>query len=337
MTHDGTHPPVIGQAIIVVGMHRSGTSATAGALRCLGVELGQRLYTGHANINAKGYFEHRDIANANDDALLALGSSWDDILLRDDDWWRSDVLKPYARRIREYILRDFSCCPLWAVKDPRVCRLLPWWFEILAAEGITPRFLFVVRSAAAVSLSLQRRDGFSSKKAYLLWALHYLEAEHYSRGYPRAFLGYDRFLADPAGQFRRIGAALGLVFPVSLGQSAECLDAFVEHGLRHHMGSTDPETDDVPIAAICSEIERQFQCAEVGDEADLNRAVLDALWHQVGKLPEVAIDSTVVEHLRATAADRGQRALMIARIMRSRWWYLGKPIRFFERLFGREV
>ena len=125
-------------ALIVVGMHRSGTSATTGALQCLGVQLGRKLYGGHAHINAKGYFEHSDIADTNDEALLALGSAWDDVLVKEDNWWRRDCLAKYTNRIRRYIRQDFAQSQLWAVKDPRVCRLLPWWLEFLAAERSFP-------------------------------------------------------------------------------------------------------------------------------------------------------------------------------------------------------
>lgn len=34
------------QVLIVIGMHRSGISATTGALQCLGVQLGEKLYWG---------------------------------------------------------------------------------------------------------------------------------------------------------------------------------------------------------------------------------------------------------------------------------------------------
>lgn len=71
-------PPVTAlgkRAVIIIGMHRSGTSAATGALKCLGVDLGGKLYRGHQQINAKGYFEHSDIAETNDEILWRLGSA----------------------------------------------------------------------------------------------------------------------------------------------------------------------------------------------------------------------------------------------------------------------
>ena len=52
-------PPPIPRAILILGMHRSGTSALAGLLARLGVELGNDLYGADAEANARGFFEHR--------------------------------------------------------------------------------------------------------------------------------------------------------------------------------------------------------------------------------------------------------------------------------------
>jgi hypothetical protein len=184
-------------------------------MECLGVELGKKLYAGHQEINAKGYFEHTDIADLTEEALLGVGSSWDDILLKSDGWWESETLLPYSRQIVGHIRRDFSDKRLWALKDPRICRLLPWWLQILAGEGIKPYFMFVIRSPEAVFRSLRQRDGFSREKSYLLWLLHYLDAERWSRGHPRAFVEFDRLVAVPVNELMRAEGELGLEFPVS--------------------------------------------------------------------------------------------------------------------------
>ncbi|EQD73538.1 hypothetical protein B1A_04899, partial [mine drainage metagenome] len=58
------------QVLVIIGMHRSGTSASTGALRCLGVDLGDRLYRGAWRASmTKGYFEHAGIADTNDEVL----------------------------------------------------------------------------------------------------------------------------------------------------------------------------------------------------------------------------------------------------------------------------
>lgn len=322
-------------ALIVIGMHRSGTSATTGALQCLGVQLGKKLYAGHQNINAKGYFEHSDIADTNEEALQAIGSSWDDLLLREENWWRQDCLNPYTKQIRQSIQRDFSSSPLWAIKDPRVSRLLPWWLDMLAAEQVSPHFLFVVRSPADVFRSLERRDGFSREKAYLLWTLHYLEAERWSRKYPRTFMDFDRFLEAPLDEFARVEKALDLVFPVPLSQASACLEQLLSRDMRHHQ-EADTQLASTPILDLAHDLHKHMlHLVEKGNVAQ-DESNLDTLWQRMEAIQD-GFPHPLVEHLRDITRTRGEMKLTLNRLVRSWSWYTGKPVRLLERWFGRNV
>lgn len=322
-------------ALIVIGMHRSGTSATTGALQCLGVQLGKKLYAGHQNVNAKGYFEHSDIADTNEEALQAIGSSWDDLLLREENWWRQDCLKPYTKQIRQYIQRDFSSSLLWAIKDPRVSRLLPWWLDVLAAEQVSPHFLFVVRSPADVFRSLERRDGFSREKAYLLWTLHYLEAERWSRKFPRTFMEFDRFLEAPLDEFARVEKALDLVFPVPLSQARACMEQFLSRDMRHHQ-EADIQHASTPILYLAHDLYKQMlHFVEKGNVAQ-DESSLDTLWQRMEAIQD-GFPHPLVEHLRDITRTRGEIRLTLNRLVRSWSWYTGKPVRLLERWLGRNV
>ncbi|MBY0577510.1 MAG: hypothetical protein K2P57_00520, partial [Burkholderiales bacterium] len=312
-----------------------GTSASTGALQCLGVHLGGKLYRGHKGINDKGYFEHNDIADANDEVLAMLGSCWDDILLKEDDWWRKKELVRYADKIRSHIRRDFSKSMLWAVKDPRVCRLLPWWLDILASEGIAPYFVFVVRSPHAVYRSLERRDGFSMEKSFLLWSLHYLEAEHWSRGFSRVFIDFDHFLENPADSLLKIERELGITYPVPVRQAGSCLEQFLSSDLRHHK-KNDGHDDSSPIIALAQELHQKLLAAAGAGPASLEQAAMDELWRRMAVL-QAAFPKTLVEHIRTIGLPRGNLQLTMNRLMRSWSWYTGKPVRFMERLLGRDV
>lgn len=329
-------PPRPGkQVLIVIGMHRSGTSAITGALKCLGVQLGKKLYSGHRDINAKGYFEHSDIADTNEEILLSLGSSWDDILCKEDAWWAREEIRPFVAKIRQYIRRDFSHSPLWAVKDPRICRLLPLWLDILVAEGISPHFLFVVRSPSAVYRSLERRDGFSEEKSFLLWLMHYLEAERGSRSYPRAFTLFDRFLDNPKDELLRIEQQLGLQFPLAVEASTDCLSQFLTKNLRHQMGS-DEKPSGTPINNLAFELESRLEQAArmpATKQIDINT---DDLWRQIENIQR-DFPPMLIEHLRSVSHQRGKMELAMNRVWRSWSKYAGKPIRFLERMFGRNV
>jgi hypothetical protein len=320
------------RVLIVLGMHRSGTSATTGALQCLGVNLGAKLYAGHQGINPKGYFEHSEVADLNDEVLLAMGSSWDDILDKPADWWRSKVLVPYSAALKQILLRDTSETSWFAIKDPRTCRLLPWWLAVLKEAGVEPVFLFAVRQPAEVYRSLEKRDGFSSEKAYLLWCLHYMEAEYWSRGHPRAALEFGAFLDTPADEMQRVEDALGIRFPRSVALARDELSAFVNQSLRHHASAT---TRDAPqLEALAAEVFDALDTARTSGSIDERRMdqLRDRLsTHLAGFSP------LLVEQLRSTSHQRGVQQLTINRLMRSWSWYTGKPVRFIERLFGRRV
>ena len=128
-------PPPIPRAILILGMHRSGTSALAGLLARLGVELSDDLYGADAEANARGFFEHRGAVALNASILDALGSRWDDIGSLPQGWWRREELAPLKDDLRQLIRKDFTGVPTWGLKDPRLCRVLPLWLEVLGELG----------------------------------------------------------------------------------------------------------------------------------------------------------------------------------------------------------
>ena len=65
-------------AYLVLGMHRSGTSAATQLLALAGANLPQHVMPGDEH-NQKGYFEPWKIALFNDQRLHAGGGAWDDI------------------------------------------------------------------------------------------------------------------------------------------------------------------------------------------------------------------------------------------------------------------
>ena len=326
------------QSIIVVGMHRSGTSALTGALQCLGVNLGGRLYSRHRVINDKGYFEHAGIADTNDEALAAMGSSWDSILPHEERFQESKKLLPYAKKIAKHIRKDFLGSRLWAVKDPRVCRLLPWWLEILSSLRVEPCFLFIVRSPFAVYQSLRKRDGFSADKAYLLWLLHYLEAERWSRGKPRTFVDFDLFLEKPIDALIRVEQELGVSYPRPVAKASKDLAAFLDAPLRHHRDAEIPN-ESSEIALLARDVYLEFtRVARIYSTRPCEpyAIVMDEFMQHLKSIQE-SFPQVLVEHIRSSEKARGKAQLTLWRLVRSWSWYTGKPVRFFERLMGRDV
>src|ERR1700722_3203616 len=131
--------------VLVLGMHRSGTSALTRCLNLLGMDLGSHLL-GPERANAKGYWEHADAVRINDALLRSFGMYWHSVDPLPENWLQSEAAETAREEIRVLIRRDFSGVPLWGLKDPRMCRLVPLWLEVLQEMGITAVAVLAVRS-----------------------------------------------------------------------------------------------------------------------------------------------------------------------------------------------
>ncbi|PWV63352.1 sulfotransferase family protein [Plasticicumulans acidivorans] len=324
------------QALLVLGMHRSGTSALTGVLLRLGVELGPRLYGPQAGVNEQGFFEHAGIADANEDALLLLGSSWDDVLALPEHWQSDSRLARLRKKQMRYVQKDFAKAPLWGLKDPRICRLLPWWQEMLAELEVEMRYLIVVRDPQEVAGSLAKRDGFSEDKAALIWLEHNLLAERWTRGQRRAFLSFDQLLSAPADALSRVVHTLDIEFPVSLDRALPEIERFISPDLRHHaVQQRASAAADSPVAHARTLFDAICRTAET-DATQPDLQILEQAWEALALMRETRAD-ILTEHLRQVARDRGYAEELVHRIFRSWSWECGKPLRFVERLFGGDI
>ena len=245
-------------ALIILGMHRSGTSLLTGLLSQVGVKMGKRLYAPQKGVNEKGFWEHEDIVDTHDELLLNLGSQWDDLLPLRDRWWEDQAIQPFVARLDKLVRRDFANAYIWALKDPRMCRLLPLWIPLLEARRAKPTFICMNRNPFEVVASLQKRDGFSKEKALVLWLSHSLSAEFHSRGLPRIFVDFDQIVKNPAEVLSKIEREANLVFPVSIKEAKENINGFVSPGLRHHKADASLKHEDEALPSMAHELHRIF-------------------------------------------------------------------------------
>ena len=219
--------------IIILGMHRSGTSAVAGALSLLGVDFGRHLMPA-AFDNEKGYFENLDVYNVNEAVLSSLGSSWDSVLTLPPEWWRSGELAFYKQHIREIILREFDNGDVFAVKDPRLSRLFPLWQGVLDDLHMDYRFILPVRHPLEVALSLVKRNNFTVEKGALLWTEYNIEAERHTRAYQRIIMSYSEFLERPEDFLQALAGKFSIGDSQRVREVMPAVRGFLEPALRHH-------------------------------------------------------------------------------------------------------
>ena len=230
-------------ALVVLGMHRSGTSSVAGALAMLGAQPPKTLLA-PSDDNPKGFWESWEIIQLND-RILQAGESWW------NDWRRFDQAKisdahrlAFQADIRSTLMAEFGEADTIVVKDPRCCRLWSFWEPALQDAGYEPLYVLPIRSPIEVARSLNARNGFNITEGLILWLRHVLEAERATRGRPRVISPWTTFMADWRGEIVRIEAILGWRSPPLDGAEADTVDDFLHPDLRRQRaaGSDDSQT-----------------------------------------------------------------------------------------------
>ena len=225
-------------AILVAGMHRSGTSAITRILSILGCALPKTLLAPHPS-NERGFWESPEIVDVNREILVSAGSTleeWraDEWREFDPRWYTSPVADQLRRRARTVLEREFGDSPLFVIKDPRLCRLLPFWVEALESFDARPLVVSPIRNPLDVAESLETRDGIDRSIGHLMWLQHVLSAEADSRDLGRAYFRYDRLLSEPHAVVDRLGDVLGVSWPRRMNDTDEEIDHFLSTRLRHH-------------------------------------------------------------------------------------------------------
>jgi hypothetical protein len=159
-------------AVVVLGMHRSGTSFLVRAFNLAGLWLGEpaQLATieGRAmSGNPKGNYEHREAVAINEAILRRSGGAWfsppRQIFGDADDGQR---IRAFCERLQATRPPEYA---RWGWKDPRALLTLDVW------RGLLPCGLFAVavfRHPTAVARSLLSRNRLPLDAGYALWS-HY--------------------------------------------------------------------------------------------------------------------------------------------------------------------
>lgn len=181
--------------IVVLGMHRSGTSSVAGLLARMGAHVGpaEDLLVGPDN--PKGHYESGRLHGACLQRLQDAGG----------DWRRPPVDAPAAAvdRFRHAVgalIDEFDAQRPWLIKEPRLCLLARELLPLLTR----PLFVHVVREPQAVARSLASRDGMDPDSALALWEHYTRAAFAASAGWPRVLVDYDALCALPLARSRNL-------------------------------------------------------------------------------------------------------------------------------------
>lgn len=217
--------------IVLLGMHRSGTTLLARMLEQLGVFHGDKQLEQHV--------ESRFFVSVNDWLLSLVHGSWDNPnhmrLLLDQPVIRTAAEKEMRRRVygpnfyRTYIglsrVKAFfnNPCLVWGWKDPRTTVTWPLWDSIFPKA----KYIFIYRNGIDVAQSLRfreqsRRDSLNRRfmslrcaqleGGYKLWEEYHQLFFDYEAAHPIEvlYVGYEELLTDPETIMRQIIQFIGI-------------------------------------------------------------------------------------------------------------------------------
>ncbi len=224
--------------ILVLGMHRSGTSAVTRTISGMGAALPGNLIPPLKD-NPEGFWESADIVAVHNRFLEAVGSAWNDPRILAPEVFETNAAAVCREELLSILQRDFSDQRLFVIKDPRICVLMPLWLRVLADFEALPLAVFAYRHPAEVALSLTRRNEAIREHGLALWLTCNLMAERQTRGLRRLFVSYDGFLADPIAAARRLADGLGCFDAAKVAVGLELARTQWRPEMRNHATADD--------------------------------------------------------------------------------------------------
>jgi hypothetical protein len=281
-------------AILVLGMHRSGTSALTRLFGHLDLAMPDDGIDAHPD-NAKGYWEPQALVAVDDRILRTARTSWFDPRPLDLARIPADIRAAHRAALRAAVAQSFGEAPRIAIKDPRLCRLVPLIAEALAEDKRAVRAVLMLRPPAAIARSLHRRDRSTPAYAHALWLRHMIDAERDSRALSRVVIDYDALLADWRAPMTRLAALADRSGWTPDTATAATIDDFLDPGLRHHAGPL-PSGLEPHLERIVRDVELALS-ALVDCDDDAGRARLDAATHAFDA-DQTLLDDIIHDELR---------------------------------------
>ncbi len=188
--------------ILILGMHRSGTSLIAELIDKWGA-FGNNSFLPTDYRNPQGYWEYEPLVHFNRRLLVSVGaqsfvppSDQDAAMLRErasEPAWKNDAVQLLASME--------SGKRMWYWKDPRLSVTLPFWQQF----WVNAVYVIAVREPLDIALSLKKIYNLPVTAGCLLWQRYMTAVLKYTEGHPqRIFVEYERILSTPADECLRL-------------------------------------------------------------------------------------------------------------------------------------
>ena len=321
-----------GPWVLVVGMHRSGTSAVAGALGAVGLNLvhpDDRMEWPESNPE---HWESLALGLHNEEVLARLDGAWDAPPETYRGWEHSPAVTGAADP-SPLLAAAFPEPGPKVFKDPRLCLLLPYWRSILPAPLAA---VLVWRSPMAVALSLKKRDSLPLAEGVALWERYNRRAVADLHGVDTYILDYESVVGDGDRSIAALTTWLGSLEQFedeAGGWDTTAASASIVGGLRHHPGHSSGDGSDTVLREQQELVERLEQAAgghrpflpePLGPESGWTTSVLRLRQELSG--PRRELDATK-DRLRITRKELESTKAGLANLRASTSWRVTAPLR----------
>ncbi len=274
--------------IIVVGMHRSGTSVISRSLSVLNIPLGNNLMTADDS-NPKGYYEDMDIYELNERLLWHIGQLWDTSEPLPIDV-HSSLYEKFGSEAIELIKTKMINTDIFSFKDPRNSIFLPFWKKVIETLNIQIKYIFVFRNPLSVIDSLFKRDEFTREKSLRLWLKYNLLGLSGIDKDNSIFVDYDAALMNLPNHISRLSKFLDM--QVDQADKDKFIHEFIDKNLRHSKYRSVEVLDDKNIHPIFKNIYRTMIVMSMTDRCkDLTDANIARWIDWYSKVSNGVIDS----------------------------------------------
>jgi len=220
--------------ILILGMHRSGTSLITRMVNMMGAYVGpEGSMLELTQDNPKGYWERNDVLNYNIFLLRLHGVDWAGY--NPAPWpmpcYPRELPPPLLTRLQALVFNMDAHRP-WVMKDPRLCITLPYWKKLLEV----PVCVVVHRDPLEIAESLNRirhaRNPVPHERGLALWEFYTVALLNASVDLPRVFVDHADFFRDPIAATARLyhGLVAQGLQALRLPSDRE-INAFIDPGL----------------------------------------------------------------------------------------------------------
>ena len=225
--------------VLVLGMHRSGTSLCSHILSALGVDMADNI-AGPGNVsvtpdNPQGHWERWEIVEFHDRILGLFNRAY---LGRFHDfglpvaWWADSRVVQIRREIVAF-LRQRMGDGYFGFKDPRTVRLMPVWHQILSELKLVPKLVLCLRNPAQIARSLNAREGLEREIGEYRWLVHMVDFFRYTSNFDFCTVEYEEWFNNPSANIEKLQKFLDLSWQQSEADLALVLSGIIDPGSRH--------------------------------------------------------------------------------------------------------